>query len=273
MKVITIATDLEHPFLRRLLAPSCDALGLDLVVLQSDKKGFRPSDKREVLTDYLARRATPDELVMFTDAYDTLFLRGEEYIRKAHAGLSHSVVFSAEQNSWPLGNIGLALQKNPPVRPYPYLNSGGFIGLAGDILALCAKYPNPPSERFPLLRHLRTHGVDTDKMFRFSDQYYWTLVQLLEPDTVGLDNGAALFENFAPAVANFCDLSRWTSDFRARGKQSAGYRREHARLQARLRTPSDAAQVHFAASLTKTVALDLFDEGQLPSWLVGVLPR
>jgi len=271
MKVVTIATDLEHPFLRRLLAPSCDAVGLDLVVLQADQKGFRPRDKRAVLTDYLARRAAPDELVMFTDAYDTLFIRGEDYIRKMYAELSRGVIFSAEPNSWPLGHIGLALQKDPPVRPYPYLNSGGFIGLAGDILALCAKYPDPPSEHFPLLRHLRTHDYDTDKKFDISDQYYWTLVQLLEPDTVGLDNGAILFENFAPAVANFCDLPRWTTDYRARGKQAASYRREYARLQSRLRSPSGAAQIHFAASLTKTVALDLLDEGQLPSWLVGGL--
>ncbi|GAA4459906.1 hypothetical protein GCM10023170_060180 [Phytohabitans houttuyneae] len=271
MKVVTIASDLEHPFLTRLLMPSCEAVGLNLVVLHATKKSFRPRDKRAVLTDYLARSAAPDELVMFTDAYDTLFIRGEEYVRKTHAGLSHPVVFSAERNSWPMGHIGLAIQKDPPVRPYPYLNSGGFIGLAGDILALCAKYPEPPSEHFPLLRHLRTHDFDTDKVYGFSDQYYWTLVQLLEPDMVGLDNGAALFENFAPAVANFCELPRWTSDYRANGKQAASYRREHARLQARLQSPSGAAQIHFAASLTKAVVLDLLDEGQLPSWLVGVL--
>ncbi|MFD2767402.1 glycosyltransferase domain-containing protein [Micromonospora eburnea] len=273
MKVITIATDLEHPFLRRLLVPSCDAVGLNLVVLEANKKGFRPRDKRAFLTDYLTRCAAPDELVMFTDAYDTLFLRGEEYILKAHAGFSQSVIFSAEPNSWPLGTIGLALQKDLPARPYPYLNSGGFIGPAGDILALCAKYPSPPSEQFPLLKQLRTHDFDTDRMYGPSDQYYWTLVHLLESDTVGLDNSAILFENFTPTVANFCELSRWTSDFRAHGKQAASYRREYARLQARLQSPSGAAQVHFASSLTKTVVLDLLDEGRLPSWLVGVLQR
>jgi hypothetical protein len=271
MKVVTIATDLEHPFLRRLLVPSCDAVGLDLVVLQANKRGFRPRDKRAILTDYLARCVAPDDLVMFTDAYDTLFVQGEQYIRKIHESLSHSVIFSAEPNSWPLGNIGLALQKDPPVRPYPYLNSGGFIGLAGDILALCAKYPKPPSDQFPLLRHLRMYDSDTDKTFSFSDQYYWTLVHLLESDTVGLDNGAVLFENFAPAVANFWDLPRWIDDFRARGKQAASYRREQARIRARLQSPSGAAQVHFAGPLTKAVVLDMLDEGQLPSWLVGVL--
>ncbi|WP_329008954.1 hypothetical protein OG271_23600 [Micromonospora rifamycinica] len=273
MKVITIATDPEHPFLRRLLAPSCEAVGLELVVLTADQKGFRPRDKRACLTDHLTRHVAPDELVVFTDAYDTMFLRGEEYLRSAYAAFTQPVVFSAESNSWPLGSVGLALHQDPPVRPYPYLNSGGFIGPAGDILALCARYPTPPSERFPLLDQLRTHGFDADRLYGPSDQYYWTLVRLLEPDTVGLDNGAVLFENFAPAVTNFCELSRWSSDFRARGRQAPSYRREYARLQTRLRTPSGAAQVHFASSLTKAVVLDLLDEGQLPSWLTEVLPR
>ncbi|MEV4844426.1 glycosyltransferase domain-containing protein [Micromonospora matsumotoense] len=273
MRVITIATDLDHPFLRRLLTPSCDAAGLRLDVLEGNQKGFRPRDKRALLTEYLAEQVAPDELVMFTDAYDTLFLRGADYIRTTYAGFAQRVVFSAESNCWPLGNVGLALHDGPPVRPYPYLNSGGFIGPAGDIVALNAKYPTPPSEHFPLLGRLGTHGVDTDRLHGASDQYYWTLVQLLEPDTVGLDHGAVLFENFAPTVANFCELSRWTSDFRAHGRQAASYRRERTRLESRLQSPSGAAQVHFASALAKTVVLDLLDEGQLPSWLTEVLPR
>ncbi|MBM7078763.1 glycosyltransferase domain-containing protein [Micromonospora humida] len=273
MRVITIATDLEHPFLQRLLAPSCAAVGLDLVVLEGRQRGFRPRDKRALLTDHLARHVPPDELVLFTDAYDTLLLRGEEYIRTAYAGFAQRVVFSAEPNSWPMGPVGLALHEDPPVGPYPYLNSGGFLGPAGDLLALCAAYPDPPSGRFPLLNRLRAHQVDTDRLHGTSDQYYWTLVQLLEPDTVGLDHRAVLFENFAPRVTNFCELNRWTDDFRTHGRQSASYRRERSRLLSRLRTPSGAAQVHFASALAKTVVLDLLDEGLLPSWLVGMVPR
>ncbi|WP_433232797.1 glycosyltransferase domain-containing protein [Micromonospora sp. CA-248260] len=273
MRVITIATDLEHPFLRRLLEPSCAAAGLRLVVLEGTQKGFRPRDKRALLTEYLDRHVAPDELVMFTDAYDTLLLRGADHILDTYAGFPQRVVFSAESNCWPLGNVGLALHDSPPVRPYPYLNSGGFIGPAGDIVALSAKYPKPPSEHFPLLGRLRAHGVDPDRLHATSDQYHWMLVQLLEPDTVGLDHGAVLFENFAPAVANFCELSRWTSDFRTNGRQAASYRRERTRLESRLQSPSGAAQVHFASALAKTVVLDLLDEGQLPSWLAGVLPR
>ncbi|MBE1489495.1 glycosyltransferase domain-containing protein [Plantactinospora soyae] len=271
MKVVTIATDLENAFLKRLLTTSCEAVGLDLVILHVDKEAFKFKDKRTALTRYLAQCPRSDELIVFTDAYDTLFLRGEQYIRTAYEGFAQKVVFSAEPNSWPLGAIGFALQESPPARPYPYLNSGGFIGSVGDILALCAKYPKPPSDRFPLLRHLRGHDYDTDKRFGFSDQYYWTLVRLLEAETVGLDNTARLFEYLGPAVGDVWDpnIKIGIKDFFARGKEAASYQRERERLVARLQSPSDAAQVHFASIITKAVALDLFDEGRLPDWLGG----
>jgi hypothetical protein len=271
MKVVTIATDPENRFLKQLLIPSCQGFGLDLIVLHIDKKEFRFRDKRSALTYYLGQCVAPDELILCTDAYDTLFLRDERYIRETYAGFSQSIVFSAESNCWPLGAIGYALQEGPPARPYPYLNSGGFIGLAGDFIELCAKYPKPPSDQFPLLRHLRVHGYDTDERFGFSDQYYWMLIRLLEAEKVGLDNTAELFENFAPAVADMWDpkLISGLSDFRVRGKEAASYQHERARLELRLQSPSGAAQVHFASAITKAVALDLFDEGRLPDWLFG----
>ena len=165
--------------------------------------------------------------------------------------------------------ILFALQEGPPVRPYPYLNSGGFIGPADDILALCTKYPEPPNDQFQLLQKLQAHGFDTNERFTYSDQYYWTLVHLLETETVGLDNSATLFEYFGPSVADVWDfeISRGIYDFRAQGKAATSYQRERARLQARLQSPSGAAQVHFATPMTKAAALDLLDEGQLPTWL------
>ena len=271
MKVVTIATDPENVFLKQLLIPSCQGLGLDLVILHSDKEEFRFRDKRPAFMYYLSQCSASDELVLYTDAYDTLFLRDEQYIRKAYAGFSQNIVFSAESNSWPLGAVGYALQADPPVYPYPYLNSGGFIGPVGDLLELSARYPKPPSDQFPLLRQLRTHGYDTDERFGFSDQYHWTLVQHLEAEKVGLDNKAELFENLAPAVADVWhpSIGAGINEFRARGREAASYQQERARLEMRLRSPSDAAQVHFASILTKAVVLDLFDEGRLPDWLSG----
>jgi hypothetical protein len=283
MKVITIATDLENPFLQQLLVPSCGRVGLDLVILHAEMRErhgggatederlrrFQFRDKRLILADYLTQQSLGDELFVFTDAYDALFLRGEQYIREAYARFPQRIVFSGEENCWPLGVIGFALQEDPPVGPYPYLNSGGFIAPASDVLSLLNKYPEPASDRFPLLGRLRSHGYDTDRRFGHSDQYYWTLIHMLEPEIVGIDNTARLFETFGPPVADVWDPKAKIGirEFVARGKDAVSYQEERARLEVRLQSPSDAAQLHFNTTIAKSVLLDLYAEGQLPAWL------
>lgn len=222
-----------------------------------------------VLTNYLSNLVEHDELIVFTDAYDTLFIRGQQYIEQTYAGFHKPIVFSAEPNSWPLGVVGLALDNCPPVGRHPYLNSGGFIGVAGDILRLCTKYDEPPSNRFDLLERLRAHGYDTDRKFGWSDQYYWTLVRLLEADSIGLDHDASLFEYHGPPITDvvYSEVMRDVQEFQELGAASASYRHERARLGIRLQAPSQAAQVHFASSVTKAVTLDLLEAGELPGWL------
>jgi hypothetical protein len=268
VKVITIASDLENEWFRRYLVPSSHAAGIELHVLHPPKGKFRFTDKRVITRKFLAG-VDPDELVVFTDAYDTVFLRGEQFIEETYARFGRRVVFGAELNSWPLAVVGLALQQGPPAGPFPYLNSGGFIGPAGDLLDLYLRYPEPPSDRFELLRHLRTHGYDVDRRCGFSDQYHWTLISLLERDLVELDHDAQLFEYYGPPMPDVQDpkVVRDFEEFRERGRDAEVYQREYARLRNRLEPPSGAAQVHFASYITKAVVLDLLAERALPGWL------
>lgn len=269
MQVVTIATNLDHPFLNQLLIPSCTAAGLTLTVLHPDVRRFTFKHKRAIISRYLSGCDAPDELVLFTDGYDTIILRDSPSITEVYDSFRKPVVFSAEPNSWPMGVIGLALHPGPPAQPYPYLNSGGFIGRVGDLRDLLTKYPDPPSDEFSLLRHLREHGYDADMRFGHSDQYYWTLVRLIEPERVALDHTAALFENLTAPVSDVADagVKAAIRDFRDRGRDAASYRRERDRLLARLHSPSPAAQLHFASALTKRVFLDLWRDGQAPEWL------
>lgn len=273
MRILTIASDLQNDFLQRVLLPSCAAVGLTVTVVRSTKEPFLPADKRHVLTDYLSQLDDLDELLLFTDAYDTLFLRGAEQIERAYASFREPIVFSGDLNSWPLGAIGFALYGDPPVGRYPYLNSGGFIGVAGDILDLSKRYPDPPSDRFPVLTSLRAHGYDTDARYYFSDQYYWTLLHLLERDSIAIDHDARIFEYLGPPIPDVVqqEMAREFQEFRERGRRSPLYQAERERLRERLREPSGAAQVHLASTITKVAALDLLDQGLLPAWLTGVL--
>jgi hypothetical protein len=269
MKAVTIASDLDQPFLQRLLIPSCRNLEIDLVILHAAQEHFRHSDKRTIITGYLATHADPEELIVFTDAYDTMFIRGERHIAEVYGAFAQPVVFSAEVGSWPLGALGFAILDAPPMAPYPFLNSGGYIGPAGALLELLGRYPQPPNERFELLRKLREFGYDTNDRYAFSDQYYWTLVQLLEGRTVALDHAGRIFENLGPPISDTWDLQVLLGhyDFYTQDRKAASYRQERERLEAQLRTPSGAAHIHFSNPMGKAAALDLLDEGRLPDWL------
>jgi hypothetical protein len=297
VKVVTIATDPDNPFLRCRLVPSCAAVGLDLVILCPATPAQRPAvrigsvaqpssrtvgeigaglpfnfaDKRVIMSRYLSQLSDRDELIVYTDAYDTLFINGEAHIEAAYAGFAERIVFSAESNSWPLGVVGFALYGEAPNRPYPYLNSGGFVGPAGEILGCFGRYPDPPSARFDLLERLRAHGYDADLRYGWSDQYYWTLIHLLERETVGLDHEARIFECYGKPYPDIDEAVREGIEFLERGTESPVYERERVRLQERLRAPGGSAQVHFSSGVTKAVAQELFDGGQLPDWLAGAL--
>ena len=269
MKVVAIATELTNPFLVQLLNPSCAAVGLELIVLHSTAPAFEFADKRRILADNIRRVAARDEIVVFTDAYDTLFIQGQRHIEARYETFAQPVVFSGELNSWPLGVVGIALHRGPPVGRYPYINSGGIIGPAGDIADLCAKYPETPSDRFPLLRHLQSHGYRYDEQFSWSDQYHWMLVSLIERQAISVDHDATLFEFFGPRIPDlvYKDVMRDVHDFAQRGSEAAGYERVRDELLTRLEAPSGAAQIHFAGSVTKAIALDLLQKGLLPDWL------
>ena len=275
VKVVTIATDLDNVFLTRLLVPSCAAVGLELTILHPAPaaSAFTPADKRTIMTGFLARVRDRDELIVFTDAYDALFIRGEQHIRNAYESLARRIVFSAEPNSWPLGPLGFTLDGTPPTGRFPYLNSGGYIGSAADLLDFYTRYPTPPTDRFEILDRLRAHGYDPDKRFGWSDQFHWTLVQRLEPEAIGLDHDATMFECFAAPNPDM-SVRQMVSDaqeLKQFGTDAPVYQTEHARLKATLDVPSTAAHLHFANAVTKAVARDMFDQGRWPDWLTTVL--
>jgi hypothetical protein len=269
VKVVTIATDLANPFLVQLLNPSCIAADLELVVLHPTRPVYEFADKRQIFAEHLLRVASRDELVVFTDAYDTLFIRGRQHIESAYQSFDQPVVFSGELNSWPLGVVGIMLRQGPPVGRYPHMNSGGIIGPAGEIVDLCIKYQETPSDQFELLRHLRSHGYHYDEQFSWSDQYHWTLVSLVEQQTIGIDHDARLFECFGPHIPDvvYREVMRDVNEFAERGVEASGYQREREHLLARLEVPSGAAQIHFAGSMSKAVVLDLLQKELLPDWL------
>lgn len=273
MRVLTIATDLENAFLQNVLVRSCATLGLEIVILRPREwKSF--ASKRAVLETYLSSLDAEqlDDLFVFTDAYDAMFIRGAQHILDQYAQLGHPILFSAERNCWPLGPLGFALYGPAPPEPARYLNSGGFIGRGRDILALQRKYPTAPADAFEPLRVLASHGFDL-REFTFSDQYWWTLVHLLERDLVGLDRGRRIFDCAGPSFPcmGWRDIVARTQEAERQGPDSPLRAHEQRRLRRYFQTASPAAHVHFAGTLTKPIVQTMLDAGELPPWVTDVL--
>lgn len=179
LRIITYATDTEHPGLNRFLKPSCDHYGLDLTVLSPDKitcsKPWRHRQKDRMLSRFLDTVAD-DQLILSTDAYDAWFLCGEDEILDKYYTLNSPLVFSAERNCWPHDSY---LGKHYPesTTPHRYLNGGGFIGTAASIRA-ALKWNKWSLARF---RHKR------------SNQYLWSRQYLQRQEFIKVDNHCQIF--------------------------------------------------------------------------------
>ena len=179
MKVITVISDEEnHGFF--LLKLSCASNDLELTTLVLTKKHFQTNRlKDSLLSDYL-EEINSDELILFTDGYDAVFLTGENEMIDKYRRFNKDLVFSTETNCWPDKNLAPLYPETDS--PYKYLNSGGFLGKAGLIKEL-----------------LNDSSYRSDK-FERSNQYLWAQVFLKNQNLIGMDTYCDIFCSFSPEV-------------------------------------------------------------------------
>jgi hypothetical protein len=174
MKIITVINDEKDPYFN-LLRLSCATNGLKLVTLVANRTDFSSRRiKDELLFDYLLDENN-DELILFTDGTDAVFMADEKEILSKFADFESDLVFSTEMGCFP--DPGMASRYSIDQNtPYNYLNSGGFIGKAGLILEL-----------------LREKHIDENKAFSWSNQYLWTKRYLNNTHRIKLDTCCSLF--------------------------------------------------------------------------------
>ena len=80
-----------------------------------------------------------DQVVMFVDGYDTVFLKPSDVILDRFHAFDSPVVFSAERCFYCPGQESIREDYPPSPTPYRYLNSGSYVGNAGHLVALVAK--------------------------------------------------------------------------------------------------------------------------------------
>lgn len=191
MKVVTLITDRNNTGYKNLLKPSLVANNLNITVLQSDHyKNHREKDA--LLLEYL-NNLTYDDVIFFTDGYDTTFLANEDEILAKYLTFGKELIFAAEMVCWPDSDH---IEKYPKTHSsFKFLNSGGFIGKAGYI-----------KER--IRENLKTKSTTK---YAWSNQVYWTEQYLLNQNEIAIDNDCKIFCTMVSAEDEFIGNNYLTS--------------------------------------------------------------
>lgn len=149
MKFVTVASSDQKPELRYLL-DSCAHFNIDMNLIGLGRPYLGNGTKIVYLCQFL-RRLPADEIVCFTDAYDSFFVKPVDQLEQDFRAFNSPWVLTAEDNFYfRLTSVKMALlnrwvrwnypssQSSYP--PYRFLNSGGFIGYAGHILRLLESF-------------------------------------------------------------------------------------------------------------------------------------
>jgi hypothetical protein len=173
MKFITVATN-SSPHLERLLR-SCRHYEIPLEVLGSGRPYPHHGIKSQYILEYLPT-LPDDEIVLFVDGYDVVFLTGADEIEEKFRAFEHPFVISTEQNCNVDGGLRVRFStwlKFPKgKKPYRFINTGSYVGRAGYLRTL--------------LESLRIQPTD-------SDQTIMNRHFVANPDMVRLDYDHQVF--------------------------------------------------------------------------------
>ena len=182
MIVVTVINDIKH-FSFNLLRLSCALNNLKLVVLLSTEERFYNMHFKDQLLEKYLQDIDDEELILFTDGNDAVFMSDEEEIIQKFQFLGGGIIFSAETRCWPdqrLSNDCLVNNNSP----YRFLNSGGFIGRADAIREF-----------------LNDKDYDL-KDYPNSNQYLWTKRYIRHSDKISIDFNCEIFCTFSTELGN-----------------------------------------------------------------------
>jgi hypothetical protein len=196
---ITIATK-PHKVLDKIIAnvkknkEDIEVLGLQENRLIGWESHQNFGVKLRELYNYIHKpNLDPNDIVLFTDAYDVAYLGDQKEILRRYKMFSKPIVFGAERSCHPdpiKANDYKFLDTE-----FPFLNSGMIIGRVG-ALRQCMK------------------GYQYDD--RHDDQRFWTTVFFENPDLIELDYENLLFLNAADIDLEDFDYNKKTVWYKRR---------------------------------------------------------
>jgi len=135
--------------------------------------------KVEKLLEYLKEHIRGNyEFMLFVDATDTNFYRNPTTLIDDFLTFNKSIVFNAEQELWPHTIWTDKYQEKHRSGPFPYLNSGVYVGYVDAIL-----------------QHLQ-NIVTSNYEGKIEDQSAWTIEYLLHDDLEIDSHGKLFFSSY-----------------------------------------------------------------------------
>ena len=190
MKIITCISDKEDIGYKYALKASCTYHNLELITLLHTSEWRTHRNKDFYLKNYLFT-LPENEIVLFTDGYDTILIGGEEQILKRYKLVSpeSGIVISTEKYCSPDPSL---INLYPlAYTQYRYLNSGGIIGKVSEILALLEKVNS---------LNIGNEEIASNQ-YKWSNQYLWTQVFLQENVlNIKLDVNCELFQTIPNSI-------------------------------------------------------------------------
>lgn len=196
MKFATVASH-DRKELRYLLS-SCEHFGIEMEVLGLNQPYLGNGSKIVYLSKFL-QTLDRDDIICFTDAYDSFFIRNLDGLEETFRSFNHPAVFTAEDNYYFRLTSTRMVFLNRYVRwrypksqgsykKYRFLNSGGFIGYVGHIQELIKKlgiektmYSDQPRFHMHFINHPEDITLDySHKIFTMYGKY-------AGPETFGMD--------------------------------------------------------------------------------------
>ncbi|KAL4717703.1 hypothetical protein ACJJTC_000852 [Scirpophaga incertulas] len=193
VKVLTVATDENHGLERFLY--SAKVYGIEVEILGKGKEwtggnmnyaggGQKVNILKDKLKEMMKSENSQEQIIIFTDSYDVMFLASlEEIVKKFKTFKDTRVLFSAEQFCWPDSKLAALYPKTEVANPY--LNSGAFIGYLSEIFEIVNHKPIKDKE---------------------DDQLYYTKIylnkELRSSLKISLDHDASIFQNLNGALSD-----------------------------------------------------------------------
>ena len=184
MIVLTCISDTEHNGYLWGLKKSCIHHNLELKTIIHQGAWSSHRIKDEIIQKFLTE-LNPQEVVLFTDGYDAILTSSEGEINEKYSAFDSPIIFSSERNCYPYANFSFLYKKCDS--PFKYLNSGGYIGRAGDILEL-----------YDSLKEIDyRQPLAPDRQNQWSNQYHWMKVYLFTNNSIKLDTECSIFQTIA----------------------------------------------------------------------------